>query len=429
MKTELFQINKWTLPSGLRLMVMPMKGTATVTLMILVGTGSRNEKPEQAGISHFLEHLFFKGSKKRPNTRMISEAIDEIGGEFNAFTSKEMTGFYAKASSEHASILLDVLGDMLLHPIFDPKEIDRERGVIIEEMNMYEDTPLESIGENWECLLYADHPLGRKIVGTKEIIRSVSRRTIVKYMKNQYTSDNVVVCLAGNIEPGEGKKLLEKTFRTFSKSIPEKGTAFDGKWGPELVNMKEKKTDQAHLIIGGTGVSMIDKDRAASDLLANILGGGMSSRLFIEVRERRGLAYSVHTASEHFVDTGYIGTQVGVDPSKAEKALEVILKEYKKITEKEVSKNELNKARENMKGHMLLRLESSSAVAQFAGGQEILTGRTLKVDEFFEQLEKVTPNDIIRVAKTHLAPDQLRIAAIGPDNKKENFENLLKNKK
>lgn len=428
MKTELFQINKWTLPSGLRLMVLPMKGTATVTLMILVGTGSRNESQKQMGISHFLEHLFFKGSKKRPNTRMISEAIDEIGGEFNAFTSKEITGFYAKASSEHVDILLDVLGDMLLHPLFDPKEIDRERGVIIEEMNMYEDTPLESIGENWENLLFAGHPLGRKIVGTKEIIKTVPKKTIVDYMKKQYTSDNVVICLSGNIDPEQGEKLLEKTFKTFSKSVFEKGSTFDGKWSSELVDMKEKKTDQAHLIIGGTGVSIVDKDRAASDLLANILGGGMSSRLFIEVRERRGLAYSVHTSAEHFIDTGYIATQVGVDPQKAEKSLEVILKEYKKIREKKVAKNELNKARENMKGHMLLRLESSSAVAQFAGGQEILTGRTLKIDEFFKQLERVTLEDVQRVAKKHLAPEKLKIAAIGPDNKKEKFENLLKNK-
>ena len=425
MNHSLFEIHRATAPSGLRLLALPMGGTGTVTVMAFVATGSRYEDAEEAGVSHFLEHLFFKGSKKRPTTLQISEALDEVGGEFNAFTSKEMTAFYAKASAKHTKLLLDVLGDMLINPLFQQKEIDRERGVVIEEMNMYEDSPQDSIGEQFELQLFGEHDLARKIIGTKEIISTITKKRIVKYRNQQYGAPNMVVCIAGNIEPGKALAMLKRQFSGLPKQAPVKIRGFGGVWGTDLVSLKVKKTDQAHVIIGVRGTSLVDDDRCAVDLLSTILGGSMSSRLFIEVRERRGLAYSVHTSAEHFVDTGYIATQIGVDPGNVEKALLVILKEYKKIREIPIVAGELKKAKENIKGHLLIRLESTNAVAQFVGGQETLTGRILSLEDVFKSFDAVTPADIQRVAKKYLAPEFLRIAAIMPNDVKNELTKLL----
>lgn len=425
MSHALFEIHRAKTSSGLRLVALPMQGTGTVTVMAFVATGSRYEDPKEAGVSHFLEHLFFKGSKKRPTTLIISEALDEVGGEFNAFTSKEMTAFYAKAASKHTKLLLDVLGDMLINPLFQQKEIDRERGVVVEEMNMYEDSPQDSIGEQFEKQLFGEHDLARKIIGTKEIIGSISKKRIVQYRNRQYGAPNMVVCIAGNIEPAAALAMLKKQFSNLSKQAPIKTKEFNGEWGTDLVSLKVKKTDQAHMIVGGRGTSLTDADRCAVDLLSTILGGSMSSRLFIEVRERRGLAYSVHTVAEHFVDTGYVATQIGVDPNNAEKALAVILSEYKKIRETLVGAAELRKAKENIKGRLLIRLESTNAVAQFIGGQETLTGRILSLDEVIKSFDAVTAADIRRVAEKYLAPEYLRIAAIAPNDIKDDLNKLL----
>lgn len=425
MNNSLFDIHQDETRSGLRLVALPMKGTGTVTVMAFVGTGSRYEKLEDAGVSHFLEHLFFKGSKKRPSTLLISEALDEIGGEFNAFTSKEMTAFYAKGDAQHAKLIIDVLGDMLLNPLFDPKEINRERGVVIEEMNMYEDTPQEIVGEQFEQQLFGEHELGRKIIGTKEVISSITRKRIVEYQKHQYGTRNVVVCIAGNIDPKKGIRMLKNQFKDLPETQPRKANEFSDFWGVERISARNKKTDQAHMIIGGRGVSLNHEDRCAVDLLATILGGSMSSRLFIEVRERRGLAYSVHTMAEHFVDTGYIATQIGVDPTNDKKATAVILDEYRKIRENLVGKDELRKAKENIKGRLLIRLESSNAVAQFIGGQLMLSGRILSLGEVLNNFDTVTANDVRRVAQKYLDPECLRISAISPSISNGELENIL----
>lgn len=425
MNHSLFEIHRATAPSGLRLLALPMSGTGTATVMAFVATGSRHEDAEEAGVSHFLEHLFFKGSKKRPTTLQISEALDEVGGEFNAFTSKEMTAFYAKASAKHVKLLLDVIGDMLINPLFQQKEIDRERGVVIEEMNMYEDSPQDSVGEQFEKQLFGEHDLARKIIGTKEIISAISRKSIMKYRNQQYGASNMVVCIAGNIEPKSALAMLKKQFSGLPTQKPNKTRKFSGEWGTDLISLKIKKTDQAHVVVGGRGTSLSDSDRCAVDILGTILGGSMSSRLFIEVRERRGLAYSVHTTAEHFVDTGYVATQIGVDPNNVEKALSVILKEYKKIREVPVSATELRKAKENIKGHLLIRLESTNAVAQFIGGQETLTGRILSIEDVFKNFDAVTSADVQRVAQKYLAPEYIRIAAIAPNDANKELYKLL----
>jgi len=415
MNNSLFDIHQDVTRSGLRLIALPMKGTGAVTVMAFIGTGSRYESSEDSGVSHFLEHLFFKGSKKRPSTLLISEALDEIGGEFNAFTSKETTAFYAKGDAQHAKLIIDVLGDMIINPLFDPKEINRERGVVIEEMNMYEDNPQELVGEQFEHQLFGEHDLGRKIIGTKDVINSISRKKIIEYRNRQYVAGNIVICIAGNIDPQKGIKMLRNQFKGLPVTQPQKANDFNNLWGKERISTRNKKTDQAHMIIGGRGVSLTHEDRCAVDLLATILGGSMSSRLFIEVRERRGLAYSVHTMAEHFVDTGYIATQIGVDPSNDKKATAVILDEYKKIRKNLVGKDELRKAKENIKGRLLIRLESSNAVAQFIGGQMVLSGRILSLNEVMSNFDVVTANDVRRVAQKYLDPEYLRISAISPN--------------
>jgi predicted Zn-dependent peptidase len=402
-------------PAGLRLLVAPMKGTGAVTFFLAVRTGSRNETPDVFGVSHFLEHLVFKGSRKRPTTRAISQAIDGVGGEINAFTSKEWTAFYAKAASQHCALIVDVVSDMVLHPLLKAEEIDRERGVIIEEINMYEDTPMRSIGDVFEETLYGRHTLAHTITGPKQIIASVPQAAIGAYLRRQYHARSVVAVLAGNVEPRQGLSLLRKALRACPPGRARPAAPFTRQWGRERVRVKTKKTDQTHVVIGAPGVPFLHPDRPALDLLATILGGGMSSRLFLEVRERRGLAYAVRTSPEHCVDTGYVATQAGVDSTKLREACAVIVDEHVRLREVRVGAAELKKAREFLKGKLLLTLEASDDVAQFVALQELMTNRILSPDDVFRLLDAVTPADIRRVARQYVHPRRLRLVAIGPE--------------
>lgn len=420
-------IHRGTLANGLRTLVIPMAGTSAVTFFLAVRTGSRNETPDIAGISHFLEHLFFKGSKKRPTTKEISEAIDGVGGEMNAFTSKEWTAFYAKAAHRHAGLIVDVISDMVLHSLLDPEEIDRERGVIIEEINMYEDTPMKSIGEFFEETLFGSHALAHPIIGTKEIIRRVPRGTILRYLRSQYRARAAVACVAGNIDQGYGHALLESALARFPRGTARPPVRFGRVFGRDRIRAREKQTDQTHVIIGSPGVHYLHTDRPALDLLATILGGGMSSRLFIEVRERRGLAYSVRTMTDHFVDAGTIVTQAGVDSGKVLEACRVVVAEYGKLRDRRVTTAELDKAREFVKGKLLLGLETSDEAAQFTALQEVLLHRILTPDEIFRRLDAVSPADVQRVAKRYLRTEALRLVTIGPSTPEAELQQIVRN--
>ena len=409
-----FSIHRAKLPSGLRLLTLPLSGTSTVTFFLVVRTGSRHETPELAGVSHFLEHLFFKGSRKRPSTRAISEAIDGVGGEMNAFTSKEWTAFYAKASRRHAELLVDVISDMVLHPLLDAKELDRERGVVIEEINMYEDTPMKSVGEYFEETLFGRHALAHPIIGRKENLSRFPREEILRYLKRQYRAQSAVACLAGDVDPADGIALLRRALRTFPGGRAAPPTSFRRSFGRERLRVKEKKTDQTHVVIGAPGVPFLHRDRPVFDLASAILGGGMSSRLFLEVRERRGLAYAVRTSPEYFVDAGYVATQAGVDTGKLLAACRVILREHARLRDTKPSHTELKKAREFVKGKLFLSLEASDDVAQFAALQEILLDRILTPDDIFRLLDAVEPSDVQRAAKRAFAARQFRLVAIGP---------------
>lgn len=428
--------NKKILTNGLRLLTVPMPQTKSITVLVLVGAGSRYETKEINGLSHFLEHLFFKGTKKRPSAFEISKVIDGIGAEFNAFTSKDHTGFYVKCASQHLELALDVLSDMLLNSKFDKREIEMEKGVIIEEINLYEDTPIKKISDVFEGLLYGDQPLGWQIIGSKENIRKVKRNDFLSYLDNLYRCQNFVLSLSGDESKIQNSQtLVNQYFRNLATGKPKTThlAVFEQQCQP-MVKLQYKKTDQAHLCLGVRGYPINHPDRYILAVLATILGGGMSSRLFIQVRERRGLAYYVRSAVEHYKDAGYFVTQAGVDLNKIEEAIKVILQEYVKITNPTSSRQggttlgagELKKAKECIKGKLTLELEDSRAQAGFYASQELLEEKIETPEEIMRKVDQVTAEDIKRVAKDIFVNQKLNLAIIGPFDREEKFTKILK---
>ncbi|MDD2753206.1 MAG: pitrilysin family protein [Candidatus Portnoybacteria bacterium] len=416
---------KTILPNGLRLITAPMAGSQSTTVLVFFAAGSKYESKENNGISHFLEHMFFKGTKKRPTTLALSEYLDRVGGEFNAFTSQEMTGYYAKVAPEYADMALDWVSDILLNSKFDAKEIDKERGVITEEINMSLDNPMRYLGDLWEELLYGDQPAGWQIIGTKENISKMARTQFVDYFNTHYRTKNAVVCLAGKIDKDMEKKVL-KYFGGLKKGEGQTKSAVREAQSKPEVMVYHKATDQTHLRLGVRAYDMFHKDRYALMVLAAILGGMMSSRLFISVREKRGLAYYVRSAAENYTDCGYFVTQAGVANEKAEEAIEAILTEYKKIRDIKVGAAEIKKAKEWLQGSLRLGLETSDEMASWVGLQELLRKGVLTPEQIFSKIKAVSQSDLARVAKDIFRPEKLNLALIGPFKEKEKFEKFLK---
>ena len=419
---------KQAFSNGLRLVTVPMKGTKAVTILVLVGTGSKYEDKKNNGISHFLEHMFFNGTNKRPNTLAIAETLDRIGGEYNAFTSKEYTGYYAKVDVKHLHLALDWVSDIFLNSKLDSQEIEREKGVIIEEINMYLDTPIKYIGDLWEELLYNNQPAGWKILGEKETIAKMKRKQFLDYLKEHYLAKNVVIVVAGNIgkakSPAYGRK-VQSYFADIKKGRPKaKQKVVEKQKKPEVL-VHYKKTDQTHLYLGVRGYDIFDSRKYALGLLSVILGGNMSSRLESSVKGKEGLAYYIRTSVQAYTDSGYLVTYAGVDNKKVEKAIKIILDEYKKITQEKVGVMELKKAKDYIKGSTVLDLESSDAIASFLGGQEILTGKILTPEEKFAKIDSVTVKDIYEVANDVFKPEKLNLALIGPFKNEGEFKQIL----
>lgn len=402
--------------NGLRLITAPMKDTNTVTVIVAVAAGSKYETKKINGLSHFLEHMFFKGTKKRPRTKDIAETLDAVGGEFNAYTSQESTAYYAKVDKEHIHLAIDVVSDIYLNSKIEEKEINKERGVILQEINMYEDNPMLSVQEEFEYLLYGDQPAGWKVIGTKENIATVSRKDFVDYRAKFYNAKNTVVCVVGNFGEAEVIREIGKIFARLRKSeVNTKQKTIEKQAKPGL-KIKHKKTDQAHLVLGFRGYDIFHKDRFALALLANILGGTMSSRLFLSVRERLGLAYYINASDDESSDCGYFSVRAGVDTDKAkiEKTVKTILSEIGKIKTKGVSEKELQKAKDNFRGKMALSLESSDDVASYLAGQELGRREIKTPEEILAKIDKVGKNDILRVAKDIFRNEKLNLAMIGP---------------
>ena len=413
---------KTILKNKLRVITVPIKNANSVTFLILVGTGSKYESKDINGISHFLEHMFFKGTKKRPSTLKIAETLDMVGGEYNAFTSKEVTGFWAKVDKSHKDVALDWLSDIFLNSKFDEKEIEREKGVIIEELNMYLDTPMAYVSELWEKLLYGDQPAGWRVIGEKDSILSFNRQKIIDYYHSHYSSSNTIVCVAGDIIPEKIEEKIKNVFASMpEKTVKNKVKAKEFQKKPEVL-IHNKKTDQTHFCLGVRGYNLFHPQKYALVLLSIILGGNMSSRLFIKVRERNGLAYSIHTSVDNSTDTGYLVTQAGIDHKNLEKSVKLILNEYKDLKNKGVTEKELQKAKDYLKGTMSLSLDGSDAKASFFALQELLEGKILSVEEKFEKIDQVTSEDIQIVAEEIFLPEKLNLAVIGPIAEKEHDE-------
>lgn len=375
--------------------------------------------------------MFFKGTKKRPKTKDIAESLDAVGGEFNAYTSQESTAYYAKVDKEHLSLAIDVVSDIYLNSKIDAKEIEKERGVILQEINMYEDTPMLAVGEEFENLLYGDQPAGWKVIGTKENIAAVGRKDFVDYTRKFYNASNTVVCVVGNFGESGEIGMIGEIGRIFSRmrkgDANKKQKTAENQTKPEL-KIKHKKTDQAHLVLGFRGYNMFHKDRFALALLANILGGTMSSRLFLSVRERLGLAYYVSASDDESSDCGYFSVRAGVDTDKKkiEKTVKTIVQEIKKVRTNGVSEKELQKAKDNLCGKMALSLESSDEVAAFLAGQELGRREIKKPDEIIRQIDKVKKADILRVARDIFVNNGMNLALIGPVEDGKFLEKILK---
>jgi len=410
------------LKNGLRLQAVEMLGTNVVTTLILAGAGSRYEDMSIAGISHFLEHMFFKGAKKYPTPKSVAEAVDSFGGEFNAFTGKEYAGYFVKSGQENLAKALDVLSDMLLHSKFDTPEIERERGVILEEMAMYLDAPMYQISWDFEQLVFGDQPLGRDQIGTKELIKSVTSEQFKKYKNELYVPENIVITVAGAVNEKTLDE-VEKFFQFDSQPQSREMLPFDENITTEKFKIRVKKTEQYHISLGVKALAETDERFPALKILATILGGNMSARMFQKIREQKGLCYSIRTQVDEFTDTGLMTTRAGVKLDDILKAVEAIRHEYDEIVQNGITDSELEKAKNYLCGKVDLSTEDTEGVAHHFGKDALLYGIEEDFDSWKKKIRGVTKKEVDDLAKELLKPENLRFAGIGP---KVDEEKLLK---
>jgi len=415
------------LQNGLTIIFANTHAFPSVTTMVLVGAGSRYENKANNGIAHFFEHMSFKGSKKYPTSFDISSKIEGMGAAFNAFTGKDHTGYYVKAPITHFDEVVDVLSDMLLHSKLDPAEIEREKGVIIEEINMYEDMPAQKVSDLFDEAIFKGHELSYDIAGTAKTVRSFTQETFKEYISGLYHPENAVIVVAGGLET-DGRtvesfvKTIDDKFGKWSGTATKGNNAFVSNQTEPIISVRHKKTEQAHFCLGYRAFKFADPRRHALTVLSAILGGGMSSRLFIEVRERRGLCYYVSTGRELYDDTGYIVTQAGVtnNITQVNKAIKVIREEHMKIAAGGVTQTEIKKAQEMLKGRLLLSLEDSFRVASLQGTRYLFEAATIDPSEILSNIDGVTVDQVTALAQELFVDSQMTIALIGP-YKKENI--------
>jgi len=414
-----------TLKNGLRLVTIPMPQVESITVMIAVGAGSRNETKRVNGLFHFIEHMAFKGTKKRPKAIQIASEIDGVGGQFNAFTDKEITGYYVKLASKHTELAFDILSDMLQNSVFDKSEIEKEKGVIIEEINMYEDTPMRRVQEVFIRLLYGDNPMGWDIGGEKEGIRQIKREDFITFQDKLYFPRNMAVVVAGKLNQEKVKGLTQKYLGGLKKPGQKKTKVIKPCQEKAKVKLVTKKTEQAHFCLGVPGYSYSEKKRFPAGVLATILGGGMSSRLWDQIRSKRGLAYYVFAQPEFHTDSGYLLTQSGVRLEEIEEAIKVVLGQYSDLIRLKVPSKELTKAKEFLKGGMILGLEDSQRVATRAAYQVLLEEELRTPQETIKLIDKVTARNVQETAQEAFRGKNLNLAIIGPYKDQARFKKLL----
>ena len=405
--------DKSVLDNGLRIITSTMPYSRSVCLAILVGTGSCHESEEEAGISHFAEHLFFKGTQRRPTSKEITQDIEGVGGVINGATDKELTIYWCKVATPHFPIAIDVLSDLLLNSRFDSKEIERERRIISEEINMNMDLPQQRISTLIDELLWPEQPLGREVIGYRKTISSITRKQILNYVARRYIPNNTVISIAGNIHHKEAVAQIETLFSKWTVGKLTTDYITNDKQAEAKLCIEPRDIEQVHLCIAVHGFSRSHPQRFTLDLLNTVLGGGMSSRLFTEIREHRGLAYDISSYTEHFLKSGSFAIYAGVDPQKIENAVAAILNEMSKIKQG-ILANELIRAKELSKGRLYLRFEDSQNVALWYGSQEILMREILDIDDVISIVDAITIDELKEVAEEIITDSSLNLAVTGP---------------
>lgn len=415
-----------TLKNQAKLILAPRHETKAVTVLVLFKVGSRYESQKLNGLSHFLEHLLYKGTKKRPNTLAIAKALDQVGADYNAFTTKDQTGFYVKVIDKKVELAIDILSDIIFHSKFSPEEMTKEKGVIIEEINMYEDNPLLYMEDLMERTVFGSGPLGRLIIGPRENIRRFSREELVKYHQKFYQPKNMLIAVAGNFEEKRVRDLIGRYFNQEpQKNKPPVFHKFSLKQKRPQVSLKFKKTEQVQLGLGFKAFSYFDKNLYPFYLLSVILGGSMSSRLFIEVREKRGLCYFIKAMPNIYEDTGLLFIQAGLDKARIFEALSVLWQELLKIKKQGVTPAELKRAKDFLKGKLVLELEESSEIASYLAKQQVLIGKIEKPEEKFKKIDKVSRVEVKKVAEKIILKKLMNLVIIGPFRRKSEFSRFI----
>lgn len=420
------KVSKHTLANGLKVIFVPKPDTQAVTTLVLVEAGSKYEDKRNNGISHFLEHMCFKGTTRRPRASDISMELDTLGAKYNAFTSQEYTGYYAKVQSKHFSQMFDLIADMYLHPRFDSKEIDKERGVIIEEINMYEDNPARAVQDYLMEVLYGNQPAGWSILGTKKTVSRFKRQDFIKYRAAHYLPQTTTVVIAGRFNQREALALIKKTFGVMpaGTALPKKAVV--EKQSKPNVAVKYKESDQTHLVVAFRSRSMTHKDTYALDVLSSILGGGMSSRLTQKIRDELGAAYYVWACDDSYTDHGIFEVSVGADTKRAPDIVKTILAECRRLKKETIPAAELRRVKDHILGTMYLDLESSNNVANFYGMQQVLKHKIEAPMAYAKKIEAVTARQLKRIAREIFVAKNLNCALIGPFTSKRDFERVLK---
>ncbi len=416
---------KTTLPNGIRLITSSFPHTRSVSLAVFMAAGPRYEKPELAGVSHFVEHLLFKGTRRWPTSQLVSEAIEGVGGILNGGTDKEVTIYWCKVAQSHFQLALDLLTELVREPRMDRADTDRERSIIIEELNMCMDSPQSRVDQISDELLWPGQYLGRDIAGSKDTVSTMSHDCILEYFTQRYLPNNAVVAVAGNIARSEVEDSVKKAFGSWKQKEPPAGFVAEGRQDKPRVRVEHRDTEQANLCLAVQGVSALDPDRFKMNLLNAVLGEGMSSRLFAEIREKRCLAYDIHSAASHFHDAGSLSIYAGVDPCHLKEAISAILEQLGRL-KLDMPESEVSKAREMSKGRLLLRMEDTRNVVAWLGSQEMISGKILTPDDVVALLDKIGPEDLIDVAKRLLVTNNLSLAVVGPVEEKDLPVELLK---
>ena len=417
---------KTTLANGLRLVTANMPHTRSVAIGFFIGIGSRYETEHHAGICHFVEHMCFKGTSKRKTPSEISGAIEGVGGILNGGTDKEMTLYWCKVAQPHFELAMDVLTDMFLNSRFDAIDIEKERQVITEEIRMTRDTPSQEVNLLIDKLLWPDHPLGRDTAGTKESVGAINRDNLIESIKSRYLPANTVIAISGSVEHEEALRVVEQALGKWDgRATTPTYVPFIETKNPRVI-IQNRDTEQAHLCIGLPGISLYHPKRFIHDLMNVILGEGMSSRLFTEIRDNLGLAYSIYSYVDHFLDTGAMTVSAGVEPGNLHTTIKATLEQLVRLKEERIPEAEVSKAKELTKGRILLRMEDSRSVNGWIGSQEVLTGKILTVDDVIASVDAITAEQLQDFANELLTGDRLRLAVVGPIDKDEPLEELLK---